>query len=210
MDLKNIYNQQKFTKRQKDILSAALNIIATEGTKGLTLKKVSNYVGITDAAIYKHFKNKRHLILCLYDYIRSIIISTISPIVVQKNSAKERISILIDTVIEYLIAHKGVNLILLAESIYHNDEELREAMLSIFQGVGTLIKTLLLAGIATKEFKEELDPDMTTICLIGMIQATLTRYMLEKEANKKSFNLDKMKESIKKNFFYGITKNEIF
>jgi len=206
MDLKNIYNQQKFTKRQKDILSAALNIIATEGTKGLTLKKVSNYVGITDAAIYKHFKNKRHLILCLYDYIRSIIISTISPIVVQKNSAKERISILIDTVIEYLIAHKGVNLILLAESIYHNDEELREAMLSIFQGVGTLIKTLLLAGIATKEFKEELDPDMTAICLIGMIQATLTRYMLEKEANKKSFDLDKMKESIKKNFFYGVTK----
>ncbi len=206
MDSKDIYSQHKFTKRQRDILSAALRIIATEGTKSLTLKKVSNYVGITDAAIYKHFKNKRHLIICLYDYVKAMIISTISPIVTQKSSAKDRISILIDTAIEYLVAHKGVNLILLAESIYHNDEELREAMLSIFQGVGTLIKTLLLAGIATKEFKEELDPDMTAICLIGMIQATLTRYMLEKEANKKSFDLDKMKESIKKNFFYGVTK----
>jgi len=208
MKSKDRYNDnQEFTKRQKEILSAALDIIATKGTKGLTLKMVSQYVGITDAAIYKHFKNKRHLILCLYDYIKSMIISTLSPIIAQKNSATERISTLIDTAIEYLVAHKGVNLILLAESIYHNDEELRRAMLSIFQGVGTLIKTLLLAGIADKEFKEDLDPDMTAICLIGMIQATLTRYMLEKEANKKGFNLNKMKDSIKKCFFYGVVRN---
>ncbi len=205
MDLENVY-QKEFTKRQKDILSAALAIIAEDGTKALTLRRVSEAVGITDAAIYKHFKNKRHLLVCLYDYVKSLIIATLSPIIADKSSAKERICVLIDTIIEYLVEHKGVNLILLAESIYHNDDELRKAMLSIFHVVGNLIKTLLLAGVTTGEFKEEIDADMITICLIGMIQGALIRYMLEKQKGKSGFDLNKMKVSIKRCFFYGVVK----
>jgi len=203
------YSTQKgskinLTSRQKEILSTTLNIIAMEGTKGLTLKKVAESLEITDAAIYKHFKNKRHLMICLYDYVNSLLISTLSPIIAENKSARKRLCLLIDKTIDYLIEHRGVNLILLAESIYQNDEELRAAMLSIFYGISSIIKTLLLAGITAGEFKNNLDVEPTTICLIGMIQGALTRYMLEKSPSDSDFNLKKMKDSIKNCFFDGI------
>ena len=101
------YSTQKgskinLTSRQKEILSTTLNIIAMEGTKGLTLKKVAESLEITDAAIYKHFKNKRHLMICLYDYVNSLLISTLSPIIAENKSARKRLCLLIDKTIKGL------------------------------------------------------------------------------------------------------------
>jgi AcrR family transcriptional regulator len=44
------------------IMSAALNIYAAEGAGGLTMRKVAGAVGVTAAALYRHFRNKDALL----------------------------------------------------------------------------------------------------------------------------------------------------
>ncbi len=49
-------------KRKKTILESTLKIIQEKGYSALTIRKISEEVGVTEAAIYKHFENKEDLL----------------------------------------------------------------------------------------------------------------------------------------------------
>ncbi|WP_342426820.1 TetR/AcrR family transcriptional regulator [Paenibacillus sp. FSL L8-0158] len=44
--------------KKKDILQAAMCLFATKGIDGISVKEIGEAAGVTDAAIYKHFKSK--------------------------------------------------------------------------------------------------------------------------------------------------------
>ncbi|AJE52928.1 transcriptional regulator [Paenibacillus jamilae] len=44
--------------KKKDILQAAMCLFATKGIDGISVKEIAEAAGVTDAAIYKHFKSK--------------------------------------------------------------------------------------------------------------------------------------------------------
>ncbi len=174
--------RDKLTVRQEEILTSALNIVAQEGSRALTMKRVAKAVGVTEAAIYRHFENKRHLLLALYGYVKELILSELSPVLAEELPAPARLVLFVETMLDYLSKHKGINLILLAETIYHQDEELRKAMLDIFSSFRELAKILIMAGMASGDFRQDLDIDEFATFLAGMMQSVLTKNMLEKGA----------------------------
>ncbi|MDR6722970.1 AcrR family transcriptional regulator [Paenibacillus amylolyticus] len=51
-------NKPHSDSKKKDILQAAMRLFATKGVDGISVKEIGDAAGVTDAAIYKHFKNK--------------------------------------------------------------------------------------------------------------------------------------------------------
>ncbi len=172
--------RDKLTARQEEILTSALEIVAQEGSRALTMKRVAGAVGVTEAAIYRHFDNKRHLLLALYGYVKELLLSELSSVLAEDLPAPEKLDLFVTTMLDYLAKHRGVNLILLAETIYHQDEELRRAMLGIFSGFRELARTLVMAGMASGHFGRDIDVDGFVTCLAGMMQGVLIKNMLEK------------------------------
>lgn len=52
----------KLTKRQIEIIDAALELIAAGGIQNLTVKHLAEALGITEPAIYRHFKSKSEVV----------------------------------------------------------------------------------------------------------------------------------------------------
>ena len=50
------------TKRQNEIIDAALNLTAKGGIQNLTVKNLGDALGISEPAIYRHFKNKSEIV----------------------------------------------------------------------------------------------------------------------------------------------------
>ena len=50
------------SKRQKEIIEAAICLIAKNGIEGLTTKALSAAVGISEPALYRHFSNKSEIV----------------------------------------------------------------------------------------------------------------------------------------------------
>ena len=46
----------EFTVRQEEIILKSMEIIAREGIAALTIKNISGKVGVSEAALYRHFK----------------------------------------------------------------------------------------------------------------------------------------------------------
>ena len=52
----------ELSKRQKEIVEAAICLIAQNGIEGLTTKALSAAVGISEPALYRHFPNKAEIV----------------------------------------------------------------------------------------------------------------------------------------------------
>ena len=53
------------TPRQQEIVDAARKIIASRGTKRLTVRQIAKELKITDGALYRHFDAKNGIISLL-------------------------------------------------------------------------------------------------------------------------------------------------
>src|SRR4030042_273213 len=63
--------------RQRQIVDAARKVIIKYGSEHVTLKKIAKEVGISETAIYRHFKSKEELLSFLIDDIENTLLSEI-------------------------------------------------------------------------------------------------------------------------------------
>lgn len=60
----------ELTKRQKQIIDVALELIAQGGIQNLTVKNIANAIGVTEPAVYRHYQSKADIIktmICSFD-----------------------------------------------------------------------------------------------------------------------------------------------
>jgi len=62
---------QEFTDRQIEIMEAATNRISKFGIQNLTIKTLSEDIGLSEPALYRHFKSKNEILLSLLSYFKS-------------------------------------------------------------------------------------------------------------------------------------------
>ena len=58
--------------RKQQIARAAMEIIAEEGMHNLVMVKIAKRVGVTDAALYKHFKSKKDILFYMIEDIEKM------------------------------------------------------------------------------------------------------------------------------------------
>ena len=58
----------ELSKRQKEIIEAAICLIAQNGIEGLTTKALGAAVGISEPALYRHFANKAEIVRAMMAY----------------------------------------------------------------------------------------------------------------------------------------------
>ena len=68
------------TPRQKEIVEKAIEIIVEDGFKALTVKNLSEKMGFSEPALYRHFKGKNAVILAILEKIKTDMEQMISDI----------------------------------------------------------------------------------------------------------------------------------
>jgi len=66
---------RKFSSRQEQIVKTSINLIANQGIQQLTIKHISQEIGFSEPAIYRHFQNKLDIMLAILDYFEEITLS---------------------------------------------------------------------------------------------------------------------------------------
>ena len=54
---------------KEKILVAALRLFAVNGYEAVSVSQIAGELGITKGALYKHYKNKRDIFNCIFEYV---------------------------------------------------------------------------------------------------------------------------------------------
>src|SRR5512139_508525 len=65
--------------RRLDIADAALKVIAEQGLARFTSKAIAREVGVSDAALFRHFATKEDIVLAAIDRVEEILFADFPP-----------------------------------------------------------------------------------------------------------------------------------
>lgn len=170
--------QNNWSERQKEILAVGLKILADEGAKSLTLKRIGEVIGISEAAIYRHFSGKKELLLSLHAYVKSQVTQRLAPFLISGEHSEKHLELLLTEIIVYFKENKGISLIFLSESIYHNDSDMKAALKELISGIKSIIKTLIESGVEKGHFKKNINTDIVAVMIMGIVQISMIHFLI--------------------------------
>ncbi|NPB06621.1 MAG: TetR/AcrR family transcriptional regulator [Aquificae bacterium] len=156
---------------KEKILKAGAEIIAHEGLRSFTAKNLAKRVGISDAAVFKHFSSMEEVAQELFDRFTSDCLRRVERVVRSKKDPKEKLEKLIETQIRMLERTKGILPLICLELVRSNRKPLKEKASAVLNAYASLVKEVIKEGVEKGVFKEELDLDEVAYSLIGLMQA---------------------------------------
>jgi AcrR family transcriptional regulator len=190
--------------RQKEIVSAARKLIVEHGSENVTIKKMAQEIGVTDGAIYRHFKSKKDILSFLIDDIEETLIGDI-----EKNYPGDVGSL--DTLAKIIAEHmssierrKGVTFQVIAEIISFGDEELNQKAYAVINKYIARIKAILSEGVKNGVISADINIDAIAKLFFGMTQGLVNMWALSKYR----FNLEDEYEPLRDFFLMSIKKTE--
>ena len=181
-----VKKRQNTEVRQQQIIDAAGRLIFKYGSEHLTVKRIAAEVGITEAAIYRHFKSKKSILSFLLSHIEKVLLSDISP----ESAGNEPVTL--DAIEQILRNHfstigmrKGISFQVIAEIISLGDRKLNKQASQTIDKYILRLKELLTDGVRDGAVCPNIDLDASATLLFALIQGVANIWALREG----SFNL---------------------
>lgn len=168
----------KHTDKQIRIVESARRIISTKGIEKLTIHEIAKDLGVTDGALYRHFKSKKEIISLLIMDIEKTLFETIRGAATKSDDPRQKLENILFSHLSYAEQRRGVSFIIINETLNINDKGLRKRMFGVINKYLKTIKKILSDGIKLGEFRKELDLALASITFFGMVQSMVTLWAL--------------------------------
>ena len=121
------------SKRQSEIINAAIRLIGAGGIQALTIKNLSSEIGVAESALYRHFKSRTEILETLLDSIKENVIVRYTQISQSKNGSLERIKDLINFQLDNFFTNPSYAIVILSDGLYKNEADLRNKIYEIME-----------------------------------------------------------------------------
>lgn len=165
------------TPRQEELLDVALDLAREVGLGGLTVRRLAERVGFTEAALYRHFPSKGALLQALMGRIESRFLPAVHGIAGDEaRPARDRLVEVVRFHVRMVLAIDGLPMLLLAEAAATQDDALQDR---IRQTAGGYLQTLegLLAQLPLA-----VTPREASLVLLGLSAASAIRHRVLPDA----------------------------
>ena len=165
--------------RREQIMQAALDIIASDGVKGLTTAAIAGRVGISGANLYRHFQNKNEILNSVVAKIGSDLLQNLRAV---RGEAPEdpllKLTKLVRRHLEYTQNNKGIPRLVFSEEMHITNVPLKEKLLRVINFYTQEISSLIREGQEAGIIKQNMDPQALALTIVGLIQVTVLKWSL--------------------------------
>lgn len=157
-------------RRAPQIIEAAARIFAERGFHGATTQDIANVLGIRQASLYYYFSSKEAALelVCLKGV--EGFFEAAKAIAVGPGSARERLSLLINSHLSPIADRPDFVKVFLNER-QHLPAESRRRIGRWSRGLERIFEEVINEGVARREFRADLDPRLATLGILGMCNA---------------------------------------
>jgi AcrR family transcriptional regulator len=159
--------------RRREIIEAARVVITDHGMQALTIGSLARAVGVSEGAIYRHFRGKKRIIAGLIEDIDSRLNQRINLMDGDPDAGLKRLEqVLKDNAAPSTVT--GVSFMVIAEVLMNGDDELRRLMQTAIDRHLAMIEAQLSAGVQKGEVSTDIDLKAASLQFYGLIQAVNT------------------------------------
>jgi AcrR family transcriptional regulator len=164
--------------RKKEIIEAARKLIYKKGSEHVTVNNIAKEVKISEAAIYRHFRNKKEILSFLASHITESLMQDIDSAGQNDVSSPDNIGGILRSHFSKIEQKRGVSFQVIAEIISFGDKKLNRQVYDNIQQYIQRFRSLLEKGIREGSIRKDIDPEATALLIFGMIQGLVNTWAL--------------------------------
>ncbi len=129
--------------RKEQILQCLAEMLESHSGQRITTAKLAEKVGVSEAALYRHFPSKARMYEGLIEFIENTLLSRINIILEKEKSTEARIVNIMKLVLGFAEMNRGITAILTGDALMGEHDRLRERVAALFEKLETQLKQVL-------------------------------------------------------------------
>lgn len=158
---------QKSSRRQQILEALAFMLSNCPGSR-ITTAALAKQVGVSEAALYRHFPSKTKMFEGLIEFIEETVFSRINLIVSEEATAIKRCERILLLLLTFTERNPGISRILTGDALAGETERLRLRIIQFFERLETQIKQILREA----EVREDLRLNLPVSAAANLMMAT--------------------------------------
>ncbi len=164
--------------RQKQIASAAAKLIVKLGGEHVTIKNLALEIGLSEAAIYRHFPNKRAIYHFLIDYAERILIDDLSYVADAELVESSDLDALMKRHVANVVKRRGIFFQVFTEVVSMGDRQLNKETVNAINNYIDNVSRIFSRHAATECGRKDVDPANSAFIFYALLQCLINFWTL--------------------------------
>ncbi|MGR5070290.1 MULTISPECIES: nucleoid occlusion factor SlmA [Vibrio] len=166
------------SNRREEILQALAQMLeSTEGASRITTAKLAKQVGVSEAALYRHFPSKARMFEGLIEFIEEALMTRINRILDDEKDTLERIRMVIHLILAFSERNPGLTRILSGHALMFENERLRERINQLFERIETQLRQILRERKIREGKSFPVEERILAAQILGQVEGSLNRFV---------------------------------
>ncbi len=157
----------KNSQRRQQILEALAQMLEANPGERITTAGLARQVGVSEAALYRHFPSKGKMFEGLIEFVEETLFSRINMILAEEPSALARCDKMLTLLLAFTQRNPGITRILTGDALAGETERLHQRVAQLFDRFETQLRQVLREA----ELREGLRPTITLNAAANLLMA---------------------------------------
>ncbi|HHG3544885.1 TPA: nucleoid occlusion factor SlmA [Vibrio parahaemolyticus] len=168
----------KKSNRREEILQALAQMLeSAEGASRITTAKLAKQVGVSEAALHRHFPSKARMFEGLIEFIEEALMTRINRILDDEKDTLERIRMVMHLILAFSERNPGLTRILSGHALMFENERLRERINQLFERIETQLRQILRERKIREGKSFPVEERILAAQILGQVEGSLNRFV---------------------------------
>jgi TetR/AcrR family transcriptional regulator len=169
--------EQKKPSRKEQILQSLATILEQSPGGRITTAGLAKHVGVSEAALYRHFPSKAKMFEALIEFIENTIFSRISQIMNEEMEADKRCEKILGLILTFCERNPGITRILTGDPLAGETERLRQRVTQLFDRIEAQLRQIIREMPLREQQKTSTDPVVAANLLLSLAEGRIGQFV---------------------------------
>ncbi len=164
-------------QRRQQMLEVLARMLEKSPGQRITTAALAKELGVSEAALYRHFASKAQMFEALLGFIEDSIFGLSNRILEGEKDMRVRVARILELLLGFSERNPGMTRILMGDALVGENERLLERVAQFFRRVEAQLKQIIREGQALDQLDRSRDAGALAEILLTVVEGRMHRYL---------------------------------
>jgi TetR/AcrR family transcriptional regulator len=164
-------------QRRQQMLEVLARMLENSPGQRITTAALAKELGVSEAALYRHFASKAQMFEALLGFIEDSIFGLSNRILENEKDMRVRIARILELLLGFSERNPGMTRILMGDALVGENERLLERVAQFFRRIEAQLKQVIREGQAADQLDRTRDSGALAEILLTVVEGRMHRYL---------------------------------
>ncbi|RUO56552.1 MULTISPECIES: nucleoid occlusion factor SlmA [Pseudidiomarina] len=182
--------------RKEQILATLAHMLETSPGQRITTKSLAAELGVSEAALYRHFPSKARMFEGLIEFTEEAVLSRINQVMEVEKDTLVRCEMMLRVVLTFIERNPGITRVLTGDALMGEHERLRSRVQNLFTKIESNIKQALRERRMRENVQSRLDEAVLANLLMAYADGKIAQFVRSEFKLKPTLEFDAQWQTI--------------